>query len=260
MKMIIITERHLLVSAMKREVNAGAEFLRRLAQERGGVDEARATRFAEKLKLLLSERYTRHWYPDNPSKGQAFRCIRINGGAPCDESVCARSGESCRYFTVARFKELGNEEEPKGGSASADAVGNPDTSDYHSASSSECGSAVSSDTEEEGKEGESEGGMKKEEKKGVEKEGAKPFVITMKPRLREPKDSCKAKKSQAASLQYFYHPAPMWPQYKKKGPVFLTAVCPPPPAPFLGYYLLPKQPPQFIMPQATLQPWGAVKG
>ena len=68
-----------------------------------------------------------------------------------------------------------------------------------------------------------------------------------------------------ASLQYFYHPAPVWPQYKKVAPVFLTTVCvppvpPPPPQQVFGYYILPQPPPQFILPQATLQPWGAVKG
>ncbi|XP_061094816.1 protein BTG3 [Conger conger] len=280
---------------MKREVNAGVDFLRRLAHERGGVDETRAKRFADKLKDLLCEKYAHHWYPDNPSKGQAFRCIRIDSRGPSDEpvlkacadselkpselalpheltlwidplDVCARKGEGCRYFTVAHFKEHSEEEEDsalRDGKGGADAAGDPDTSDYHSASSSDCGSAICSDAEEEGKERGGEGGTKEEEKKSVEKEGAAPFVIAMKPRLRqprEPKDPRKGKKSQAPSLQYFYSPAPMWPQYKKKGPVFLSTVCPPPATPFLGYYILPKPPPQFIMPQATLQPWGAVKG
>ncbi|XP_036393945.1 protein BTG3 [Megalops cyprinoides] len=276
---------------MKREVRAGVDFLRRLAQERGGVDEARAKQFAEKLQELLCEKYANHWYPDNPSKGQGFRCIRMNGGAPCDESVlkackdsklrpselglpreitlwidplevCARSGEGCRYFTVARFKGQEEEEEPgdqEGQTVTTDS-GNQDTSDYHSASSSDCGSEVSSDTEEELKEGELEEGKKNEEKKEAETDESKPFVIAMRPRIREPREPRKSKKSQAPNLQYFYHPAPVWPQYKKKGPIFLTTVCPPPPTPVLGYYVLPKPPPQFIVPQATLQPWGAVKG
>lgn len=68
-----------------------------------------------------------------------------------------------------------------------------------------------------------------------------------------------------ASLQYVYHSTPVWPQYKKAAPVFLNTVCvppapPPPPHQVFGYYILPQPSPQFILPQASLQPWGAVKG
>lgn len=65
------------------------------------------------------------------------------------------------------------------------------------------------------------------------------------------------------SLQYVYHPTPAWPQ--KGAAVFLNTVCapptaPPPPQQLLGYYILPQPPPQFILPQASLQRWGSAKG
>ena len=96
-----------------------------------------------------------------------------------------RSGENCRYFTVARFKE-GEEEDVKG-----DKDVDLDTSDYHSATSSDCGSTISSDTdtEDEGKDGETVG--RKDEEKKKEKEGKKekvegiPCVIAMMPRVRD---------------------------------------------------------------------------
>ncbi|KAM4601227.1 uncharacterized protein ACJ7VT_021020 isoform 2-T2 [Polymixia lowei] len=244
---------------MKREVNAGVNFLKRLTLERGKLDETKAEVFAQKLQQFLCDKYDDHWYPDCPSKGQAFR-----------------SGENCRPFTVARFKEAEEEEDEEGLEGEQDdslaCSGNHDTSDYHSATSSDCGSATSSDTEEEVKDGEAEGKQGKENSE-MEKGAAEGemYVVAMVPRTRDRlhngllQGQNKLKFSTnmlPASLKYFYHPAPVWPQYKKNAPVFLTTVCAPPPPrqPLLGYYIVPQPPPHFIVPRATLQPWGAVKG
>ncbi|XP_056236114.1 maternal B9.15 protein [Seriola aureovittata] len=284
---------------MKREVKAGVNFLKRLVVARGKLDEAKAELFSEKLQKLLCDKYEGHWYPDCPSKGQAYRCIRVNNGVLCDEvvlkaceeseltatelglppeitvwidplEVCARSGENSRPFTITSFED--EEEGREGVKGEQDDSINLDTSDYHSATSSDCGSTASSDTEEEAREGAMEGEQEKEEKEVVKKDAAEgdTYTIMMVPRIRKrqgegPNKIKYVRNLLPASLQYYYHPAPVWPQYKKGAPVFLTTVCappapPPPPQQVFGYYILPQPSPQFILPQASLQPWGAVKG
>jgi len=301
---------------MKREVSAAVNFLKRIALERGRMDKTKADNFGEKLHKFLCEKYTDHWYPENPSKGQAFRCIRINVTSPCDEcvrraceeseiqpcdlglpreltlwvdpmEVCVRSGENCRFFTIASFSKNEADEEVEdkavvkktnkkdvaGAAARSADLLSLDTSDYHSASSSDCSSEASSEAEEEEKpaQGEKEQGMKKSKKKKeieMKAEAEQALAnITMKPRPRGgprkvPKSQPQLQPQIPPGLQYFYHPAPppVWQPYKKKGPVFLTTVCGPPPPHMMGYYVLPKPPPQFIVPHATLQPWGSVKG
>lgn len=86
---------------------------------------------------------------------------------------------------MAHFSEEEGEEELEDKESdlhheSSDPV-NVETSDYHSATSSDCGSDDSSDADEEIKEGEVE--KVKDEKRADDK----PFVIAMRPRVREPK-------------------------------------------------------------------------
>lgn len=61
------------------------------------------------------------------------------------------------------------------------------------------------------------------------------------------------------NLQVIYHPTPVWPQFKKRAPVFISTVPPPPAQQVVGYYVVPRTFPQFIIPQAPLQPWRAGK-
>uniref|UniRef100_A0A3P9ITU3 Si:dkey-79d12.5 n=1 Tax=Oryzias latipes TaxID=8090 RepID=A0A3P9ITU3_ORYLA len=282
---------------MIKEVKAGVDFLRRLAVARGKLEVAKAELFAEKLQKLLCDKYDDHWYPDCPSKGQAYRCIRINKGFPCDEvvlkaceeseltpsmlglppeitvwidpmQVCARSGENSRPFTVACFDH--NEENEDEEALNGDDPVNLDTSDYHSATS-DCGSTASSDTEEEAKDGELDGEKDKEKQVKIKQDvEGNTYTITMVPNIRKWHEDGASRtrnfrKKIPANLQYVYHQTPVWPHYKKAAPVFLTTVYappahPPPPQQVFGYYVLPQASPQFILPHAALPSWAAVKG
>lgn len=71
--MIKFLSSSLSTETMKREVNAGVDFLKRLAIAHGKLDEARADVFGEKLQKILLDKYDGHWYPESPSRGQAFR-------------------------------------------------------------------------------------------------------------------------------------------------------------------------------------------
>ncbi|NXU15795.1 B910 protein, partial [Pardalotus punctatus] len=119
---------------MKDEIAATVFFITKLVRREDKLSKQKTDQFAAKLTTVLFEKYKNHWYLDNPSRGQAFRCIRINKHQSrdplleqaCAEShvdfaqlglpqemtlwvdpfeVCCRYGERNRPFTVAHFGE-----------------------------------------------------------------------------------------------------------------------------------------------------------
>ncbi|KAJ6653938.1 hypothetical protein lerEdw1_007570 [Lerista edwardsae] len=148
---------------MKDEIAATVFFITRLVKKHDRLSKHEMDKFACKLMTTLFEKYKNHWYLDNPAKGQAFRCIRINRFQvrdPLLEQVCKESSVdfdslglpkemtiwvdpfevSCRYgeknppFTVAHFEN--NEEDPDLSLHINQAVEKA-TSDYHSGTSSD---------------------------------------------------------------------------------------------------------------------------
>ncbi|XP_061448514.1 protein BTG4 isoform X3 [Rhineura floridana] len=118
---------------MKDEIAATVFFITRLVKRHTQLSKQQMEKFASKLMTTLFEKYKGHWYPDNPSRGQAFRCIRINqfqARDPLLDQACLESNVdfdslglpkeitiwvdpfevSCRYgennppFTVAHFE------------------------------------------------------------------------------------------------------------------------------------------------------------
>ncbi|XP_041032604.1 maternal B9.10 protein-like [Carcharodon carcharias] len=119
---------------MKDEIRAGVVFLVSLVRRRSQLHQEKIEEFGEKLTAVLYRKYQNHWYPANPSKGQAYRCIRINRKQKTDpflllacqdceleynqlrlpkeitlwidpQEVCCRCGEGCLPFTVAQFAQ-----------------------------------------------------------------------------------------------------------------------------------------------------------
>lgn len=63
---------------MREEVHCACEFLSRMLETRN-LPVQFVNQFKKRLEELLLSRFENHWDTANPSKGSAYRCIRING-------------------------------------------------------------------------------------------------------------------------------------------------------------------------------------
>ncbi|KAE8594227.1 hypothetical protein XENTR_v10019507 [Xenopus tropicalis] len=91
---------------MREEIVTGVNYLKALACRFHRLDPMVVEAFGERLVEILCRRYTGHWYPEKPMKGQAYRCIRINRHQT-DESIaeaCALCGIS--YTDLSLPKEI----------------------------------------------------------------------------------------------------------------------------------------------------------
>ena len=80
---------------MKDEVSAASDFLTRLVGKNENLSESTVSQFRETLNQVLLNRFKNHWFPEKPSRGQGFRCIRVNENIrrdPTLESVCQEIG------------------------------------------------------------------------------------------------------------------------------------------------------------------------
>lgn len=63
---------------MKPEIIAAVSFLSKFLRTKGLMDDRELQTFNQSLQELLADHYRHHWFPEKPSKGSAYRCIRIN--------------------------------------------------------------------------------------------------------------------------------------------------------------------------------------
>lgn len=69
---------------MKEEVLAAVMFFIRFIEKSESFPRDQLENFKSHLTQLLMERFDKHWFPELPTKGQGYRCIRINGVSPTD--------------------------------------------------------------------------------------------------------------------------------------------------------------------------------
>ncbi|KAL6098367.1 btg4 [Pungitius sinensis] len=87
---------------MKEEIAAAVFFVARLVKRYGCLDNEGRDRFAAALTCVLFENYKNHWHPNAPTKGQAYRCLRVNRMQlrdPVLQQACSRS--------PVRYEDLG---------------------------------------------------------------------------------------------------------------------------------------------------------
>ncbi|XP_078511619.1 protein BTG3-like isoform X1 [Lissotriton helveticus] len=229
-------------ASMKEQVAVGVEYISKLINRNKTLDQDKVEKFGEKLTAILCEKYTDHWYPENPLKGQAYRCIRINRKQQVDESllracdasglayselplpnemslwidpseVSCRLGENSSHFTVT--PDEGSKEHGKKSPSELE------TSDYHSdGSDSPCESSS-----------EDESIRKPKEEVCTPKV---PVINTVK-----------------QGTQYFYHPAPAAPFFIPYGSRSLSFI--PTYQPMTLYYIYPKVQKVFPLPSRTVR-------
>uniref|UniRef100_A0A665TUJ1 B-cell translocation gene 4 n=1 Tax=Echeneis naucrates TaxID=173247 RepID=A0A665TUJ1_ECHNA len=92
---------------MKEEIAAAVFFVARLVKRYGCLDNDSRERFAAALTSALFETYKNHWHPNAPTKGQAYRCLRMNRVRlqdPVLQQACERS--AVRYEDLGLPQEL----------------------------------------------------------------------------------------------------------------------------------------------------------
>uniref|UniRef100_A0A0B7AWM7 Anti-proliferative protein domain-containing protein n=1 Tax=Arion vulgaris TaxID=1028688 RepID=A0A0B7AWM7_9EUPU len=88
---------------MKPEINAATEFLSRIFLAHDNMPKEKVLEFKQQLSVLLEERFRDHWHENCPTKGQAYRCIRVCPEEPLDpvlEKACTDVGINAGDFKL----------------------------------------------------------------------------------------------------------------------------------------------------------------
>lgn len=99
---------------MRKEIAAVVFFLKSLVKKGEKLESHKIELFVERLAIALQEKFKGHWYPETPSKGQAYRCLSF-----VMLQNCSKWGSSLRDVnkqTWFYFQVHSSEQVPEAGS------------------------------------------------------------------------------------------------------------------------------------------------
>ncbi|XP_071958418.1 protein BTG2-like [Antedon mediterranea] len=67
---------------MKNEIATAVVFVTSMIKKKGTLTKEQLNTFSDKLTVALAGKYRNHWYEESPSRGQAYRCLRISPTVP----------------------------------------------------------------------------------------------------------------------------------------------------------------------------------
>ncbi|XP_014223826.1 protein BTG3-like [Trichogramma pretiosum] len=92
---------------MINEIQAAVQFLLTLIGKNKNYSADQMECFQRNLIEMLTERFENHWFPDQPFKGQGYRCIRVNAHNRRDATIAnAAKAAGVRYEDLAFPQEL----------------------------------------------------------------------------------------------------------------------------------------------------------
>lgn len=92
---------------MHNEITAAVLFLVQLIEKSEKFSPDQLECFKRRLVELLTERFKNHWFPDQPFKGQGYRCIRVNGVNRKDATLeSAANAAGVKYEDLSLPAEL----------------------------------------------------------------------------------------------------------------------------------------------------------
>nr|XP_014294696.1 protein BTG4-like [Halyomorpha halys] len=86
---------------MLQQISAAVGFFLCLIRDKHVYRKDQMDHFRDRLSNKLLEKFRNHWYPNNPIKGNAYRCIRISRSSkrePLLEDCCAACGINYNEF------------------------------------------------------------------------------------------------------------------------------------------------------------------